>query len=55
MVKNLLKLTRIAAGVSFHGRRKIQLKYGAEDIVFKNKKLPMDLPWVCVLENHQCL
>jgi hypothetical protein len=37
MVKIVLKITRIAAEVSFHGYRKLELKYDIEDRVQKNK------------------
>jgi hypothetical protein len=37
MVKNALKITRIAPGVSFNGSRLLQLKYDVEDKVLKIK------------------
>ena len=41
--QNVFKITRIAAGVSFHGYRELQLKYNDEDGVIKKQKWLMNL------------
>ena len=36
MIKNVFKITRIAAKVSFYGYQWLQLKYAVEDRLFSN-------------------